>query len=512
MVLNTVKENLCVNKMIATKKEILMIEGDMIVPDSKPDILNTICTSGVVCIYKKEVLDEKIRLDGSINTYIMYLADDEKDKVRGINTSLDFSETINISSCKDGMNEKIETRLKSIECRVINGRKIGIKATLEVFVKIYSNDEVEIVNEIQDMNDIRILKENLTVNSLVGMGETKIYAKETIEIDTEDNLAEILKNNICICDKDIKISYNKILTKAEAQIRIMYLTEDNRIKNVNAKIPVVGFIDIPNVVENNTCEINYEIKNLVIKLNPVEEHSIYIELEVGVKACVYEEKQINLIQDLYSPCENLEFEQKRISTMTNKKCKKDLKQIREKIEIDQLGNETLLDVDIMPNIENESKSENKIVYDGNIELNLIMENSNSQINTRTAKIPFQYVVDDMENAENTNTDMEIEVINQDFIIQDGGSIISNIDLMMNQNSYQNTNLNIMNEIQSNGERESEDYSVIMYIVKKGDTLWNIAKEFGSTVEDIVRVNGIEDENKISVGQKIFVPRFVKTGI
>ena len=150
--------------------------------------------------------------------------------------------------------------------------------------------------------------------------------------------------------------------------------------------------------------------------------------------------------------------------------------------------------------------------DGNIELNLIMENSNSQINTRTAKIPFQYVVDDMENAENTNTDMEIEVINQDFIIQDGGSIISNIDLMMNQNSYQNTNLNIMNEIQSNGERESEDYSVIMYIVKKGDTLWNIAKEFGSTVEDIVRVNGIEDENKISVGQKIFVPRFVKTGI
>ena len=292
----------------------------------------------------------------------------------------------------------------------------------------------------------------------------------------------------------------------------MYLTEDNRIKNVTAKIPVVGFIDIPNVVEDNTCDINYEIKNLVIKLNPVEEHSIYIELEVGVKACVYEEKQINLIQDLYSPCENLEFEQKRISTMTNKKCKKDLKQIREKIEIDQLGNETLLDVDIMPNIENESKSENKIVYDGNIELNLIMENSNSQINTRTAKIPFQYVVDDMENAENTNTDMEIEVINQDFIIQDGGSIISNIDLMMNQNSYQNTNLNIMNEIQSNGERESEDYSVIMYIVKKGDTLWNIAKEFGSTVEDIVRVNGIEDENKISVGQKIFVPRFVKTGI
>ena len=96
MSLNTIKEKLCINKMIANKKEILLIEGDMIVPDSKPDILSTICTSGVVCIYKKDILDEKVKIDGSINTYITYLAEDENDKIRGINTSLDFSQTLNI--------------------------------------------------------------------------------------------------------------------------------------------------------------------------------------------------------------------------------------------------------------------------------------------------------------------------------------------------------------------------------------------------------------------------------
>ena len=45
------RENLSINKLIAEKKEIIFTEGDMIVPDSKPDILNTICTSGVVSIY-----------------------------------------------------------------------------------------------------------------------------------------------------------------------------------------------------------------------------------------------------------------------------------------------------------------------------------------------------------------------------------------------------------------------------------------------------------------------------
>ena len=87
MVIDTEKENLCVNKLVSEKKEIVIVEGDMIVPDSKPDILNTICTSGVVSIYKKEVLNEKVRLDGNINTYIMYVPDGEEDIVRGLNTT-----------------------------------------------------------------------------------------------------------------------------------------------------------------------------------------------------------------------------------------------------------------------------------------------------------------------------------------------------------------------------------------------------------------------------------------
>lgn len=47
------RENLNINKLIAERKEIILAEGDMIVPDSKPDILNTIGTSGIVSIYKK---------------------------------------------------------------------------------------------------------------------------------------------------------------------------------------------------------------------------------------------------------------------------------------------------------------------------------------------------------------------------------------------------------------------------------------------------------------------------
>ena len=161
MTIETTKENLCVNKLVCEKKEIIFAEGDMIIPDSKPDILNTINTSGTVCIYKKEVMDDKVRFDGNINTYIMYLADSTEDNIRGVNTSLDFSESINLPNCQAGMLDDSNFNVKAIECKVLNGRKISIKVTLEVTVKIYSNEDVQIINQIDNDMDIQLLNKNM---------------------------------------------------------------------------------------------------------------------------------------------------------------------------------------------------------------------------------------------------------------------------------------------------------------------------------------------------------------
>ena len=37
---------------------------------------------------------------------------------------------------------------------------------------------------------------------------------------------------------------------------------------------------------------------------------------------------------------------------------------------------------------------------------------------------------------------------------------------------------------------------IVYTVREGDTLWNIAKAYGTTVNDIARYNGIVETDEI----------------
>lgn len=91
MLLETEKESVCINQIIGQKKDEIIVEGDVIVNDIKPDILSIVSTSGIPCVYRKETMDGKIKLEGSVNTYIMYLSDDADSVVRSLNAVLDFT-------------------------------------------------------------------------------------------------------------------------------------------------------------------------------------------------------------------------------------------------------------------------------------------------------------------------------------------------------------------------------------------------------------------------------------
>jgi cell wall-associated NlpC family hydrolase len=50
-----------------------------------------------------------------------------------------------------------------------------------------------------------------------------------------------------------------------------------------------------------------------------------------------------------------------------------------------------------------------------------------------------------------------------------------------------------------------DGEMIVYVVKRGDTLFSIARTFGVTVSSIQEANGIEDPSQIKVGQELMIP-------
>ena len=505
MVVETTRDNICVNHLIGQKNEKFVAEGDSIIPDIKPDIINEVCASGTVCIYKKEINEGKVRLDGCVNTYIMYQADDENNSIRSLNVNLDFTQIIDVENAMPDMNLETNVKLNKIECKVINGRKINVKAFLEANVKITSNENIDIINNV-NLSNIQMLNENLNVNSLVGRGTVKTYAKDTLVIDNIDNLSEIMKADLHISNKDVKISYNKVLAKSDLNIRILYLTDDNRINSVESIIPVMGFIDIENVSEENIVDTKYEIKNLIIKPNNVEEHSIYVEVELEIYCEVFRNQEIKLIQDLYSPKTNVTFTQKQIKVMQKRENVQSTCNIREKQVVPEIGSNKIYDVGTNVEITKQTVLNDRILYEGELKLNYIFNSGNS-LNTKNTSIPFSFNVDFAGVNQNSNIDTNVDIGMQDFVITEDGSIDVKVDITFNVALLNNVEINIIDDIVEEENRSVNSCSLVIYYVKQGDTLWKIAKKFGSTVEEIARINGIENVDKLNIAQQLFIPRY-----
>lgn len=501
------KENICVNQIIGQKEENIRIEGDEIVPDIKPDILNIISSSGTVCIYKKEIQDGKIRFDGSVYVYTIYMADDESSSIKSINSSLDFSKTIEMNNVTQDMQLEDSCQIQSIDCRILNGRKISLEANLKMKVKVYSNNNIEIMNDITDINDIQKLERSYNINSLLGTGTTKVSAKDTISINTEDNLSEIVKVKVDIKNKETKISYNKVLAKADTVVNIIYLTEDNRIGNATATIPIMGFIDIQNINEQNLCDVSYELRNIAVKPNNIEEHSVYVEAEIEITSLVYENKEMRIIQDLYSPSTDLECKQRKIRVMQNKRNIKQTCNIRKQEVIPEIWKNKIYDVEVRPVIISTQTINGRVSYEGELNLNILFASDNDVgVRSKTIIEPFNFNIADEQVTLNTSIETSIEVSMQDFIVMPDESIDMKIDLDFNLSVSNMEELNIIDEVNNVENRNREKYSIVIYYTKKGDTLWNIAKRFGSTIDEIVRVNKIENPDLIMPGQQLFIPR------
>ena len=509
MAIETLKESVCVNQIIGKAKENIIAEGDVIIPDIKPDILSTINTNGTVCIYKKEVLDGRIRIDGGVQVYIMYLADDENGNVRGINTVIDFTKIIDMENVTPGMNLESNINLSSIECKILNGRKVSIKSVIDVEVNVYSNENIEFIKNIENREDIQVLNTSASMDSLLGTGVTKVYAKDTMTIPENDDLAEIMKMNIDITNKETKTSYNKILAKSDMNVSVVYLTADNRVNEVKWQIPVMGFIDMQDISDDNLCNVSYEIKNVLLKPNSVDEHSVYIEVEIEITCNAFERKELNIIQDLYSPNECLNINQKNIAVMHNKQSVCNKCSVKEKMNIPELVNARICSTEVCPRVNKQSIYNDKIVYDGELQVKfMFISPDNNRLDMKIQTIPFNYKLDCFGVNQNSNVITGVEVCSKDFNVLGDGSIEANVELNINSDVSEMMEVRVIDSVEVEENREENVYSIVVYFVKPGDTLWNIAKKFKSTINAIASVNGIEDENKINVGQQLFIPKFV----
>ena len=488
------KQKIKVNNSALYKNKTIEVRGDVIVPDIKPDIINIINSNGNAYIYKKEVTTSRVRIDGNLDTHIIYLADNGE--TRSIQTTLNFIETIEDTSITEEMFFDYDLRIQKIETKILNERKISVTAQIELNAILKKIEEVEILDDISEIKDVEKLEEKMTIRNLIGVNIVKTSLKENINTQENDEIAEILKTDVNIINSESKISYNKVLAKAEANISIMYLTEDNRINTVNGVFPIMSFIDLENIKEENECNIEYKIKNMLFTQNSKEQHGILIQIEFEVQCEVFENKQISVIQDIYGLKNNIKCKENTININSCDNMDEDKINIEQKVFVEDINK--VIDIECFAKIVEKKVINNITNYEGEVCASILYEAENKNgLCSKEVKIPFALKKEKSQAIKLRIARKEFSLSNENVNIF---LEIETIEIMQ-----QTKQIKLIEEINVEEETDENPYSMIVYFIKPEDTLWSIGKKFKVTIENICKYNNLEN-SKIIPGSKLYIVR------
>ena len=111
MSLTLKKRNVNVCRLVCQEKKRFTVEGEVSVPDIKPDMLNLVNVYADCFITGKEVLDNRVKVEGNVDTYLIYLADDEEGAVRSITYSFPFVEYVEAPGVVEGTKVSLKSQV-----------------------------------------------------------------------------------------------------------------------------------------------------------------------------------------------------------------------------------------------------------------------------------------------------------------------------------------------------------------------------------------------------------------
>lgn len=488
-----------------------LIEAELYLNQTKPEIESILWADGRVEILSTKIVQDKILINGLLKFKVVYKSNEEGLNIYHEETNRDFKEEIYIDGITEQMAVDVKSSLEYIEYELLDERKVGLKALVNLRGKVEETNLVEIIKEVDEKPELQLLKEKIKYNDVLNRGESYALIKEAFEVgENQPSIEEVLKVDIHPYEKEVNISYDRIILSGILECSVIYFGE-GKLNSIKKDIPFTHFIDIENAEYDSKCQLDMELISGEYEIREnLEGQSKILDLEAKIKVSLklYSQKEKEVIIDAYSTKERINIETKEIKVIENVK---DIT-IREEISKDITNREfkEIYAIEGNPKIIESQYVEDKIVIDGILMLNIYYQDAvNSQITTLKEEVPFKFY-------------QTTEGLGKDLII-DTNSTLESIKYSLRDNTLfidssikshvfvnRERKIKIVSNINETGEiiDKKSRPSIIVYMVQENDILWDIAKRYNTTVEEIIESNNILSPNNLMPGEKIIIEKKV----
>jgi len=489
----------------ASKYSQLTIDDDFNIPDTKEDIDKIIAKNGYIVVEDIIPEDGRVKVIGTVYFQVLYKTAGEKSDIEVYEGEIPFEDSVNVDGVTKNHHAESICKLEDITVSMINSRKLEVRGLIGDGVSVYEDVRVNCATDLENGQGIECQYKNALITETVISKHDVFKIKEEIDIpQNKPNIREIMWSSVELRNMEMKPQEDKIIVRGEVEIFAIYKGQEEHlpIQYLFSVRAITKEIECSGASEGMVLDANAMLGKGDVLIRPDadgEDRVIAVEYSVNMNIKMYEDEEIRLLSDMYSPQVEITPETECFSyeNLLMRNVAKAKINFRKRIADNQTkflqvchvyGNVDVDDVEI---------------HDDNVHVTGVVKASvmyistdDDPMNCMEVDIPFEYTVDTVPLSSEDSVRIVpcIDQLNATLLNSEEVEIKAQVNLGISIFARSKTDVitdSVIEPIDYN--KKGAMPGIVGYIVKKGDTVWSVARKYYATTESIKKLNNLESD-------------------
>lgn len=467
------------------------------------EVVKVLCANAKVISVKGSNENNKVHYSGNVGFQVVFI--DNLGNTEGLDYTAEFRDSTNADIDVNSV-PIVSALVIDVKCEP---RKEDVKvvAIIEVNIdEIQSSDNkalIDVANE-----NIFVRKEIVKNTSYSGIAYEKFEVVGDLEID--DSLQKIL--SVCMSGYMENLTQNKhfITIIGGINIDICYLSDDSKIRTYQNTLDFTQDIASEDINENTVIQNVLDILSNDAKITTNldgDKAEISVVIPVEYTGYVFNNSELEIVQDVFSTENYLTTEFEQTSYLNGLPTLISTERIIGATTLDDSQNyidEILGATCSKVLLANSEVADGELVLEGVANTTVLYFNRElNNINSVEIEMPFSLNINLQNNSENLQANTMVTVGDVVAKSKRGKEIEINAKLFICADLFNISENTIIEKVEESGIKDKNDLVLIIYIVKDGDTIWEIAKDLNISPELIMEQNP-DLELPLKLGDKIVI--------
>lgn len=513
-----IKKHVHMNRRRGAVTAQIMLDDDFNVPDIMDDVEELIMESGEIRIESTKNLGEKAVVKGKLAFRVLYRT--PGGQVMTLAGNLPLDETVNMPELDREDHVTVSWDLDDLHVGIINSRKLDVKALVTLRLHGETIETMTAAEDIRFDGQVETLKRDVEMAELAVNRKDTFRVKEVLTLPgNKPDMDKLLWQDIKLRDVTTKPLDGRIHLEGELMVFVIYGGTDMQmpVQCLEQSIPFSGEVELLEADEDMIPFIPVRLVHKSLDISPDsdgEMREITVDAVLELDIHLYKEQKIRLLTDLYALDREILpdmgevcLEQIAARNMMRHK-------IQEKVHM--TGNHKILQIchsDGSVKIEDIHVDEHGLLAEGLLEVQILYltAEDHSPLAVYKELIPFRFEIEVPEIRPDSMYQIEpgVEQISAVMMGNDLAEIKAGVtmDILVINPVCEQAILEIREE-PLDTEKLKKMPGIVGYVVQPGDSLWKIARNFHTSVEEIMENNGLSDST-VHPGDKLILVKKIR---